>query len=174
MSLLTPLLLGFCLLLSSCGPTYYRHGDRPGYSREEGAQAWATLVVASPVNIQRLKDTADTYLGMPYLWGGNGPDSIDCSAFTQQVLRRAYGLELPRRALWQSEMGYGVFKYALLPGDLVFFGPQVDSVDHVGIYMGNNLFINATSSQGVRYSSLDEPFWQQKYLFARRLYYPTP
>lgn len=53
--------------------------------------------------------------------------------------------------------------------DPVFFGTELDSVDHVGIYMGENQFINATTSQGVKYLSLDESFWRQKYLFAKRL-----
>lgn len=157
------------LITTGCGPTYIRHGERPGYSREEGNNTWAELVVARPIDRTRLKDTANIYLGTPYLFGGNGPDSIDCSAFTQQVFKRAYGLELPRKAAWQSELGVSVFRYGLQPGDLVFFGTQLDSVDHVGIYMGDNQFINATTSQGVKYSSLDEMFWRQKYLFAKRL-----
>ena len=48
-------------------------------------------------------------------------------------------------------------------------GPSQDSIEHVGIFMGEGKFINATSSQGVKYSSLDESYWLGKYQFARRL-----
>ncbi len=96
---------------------------------------------------------------------------IDCSAFTQSVWRRTFGIELPRVAKQQVSLGIPVFKFGLRPGDLIFFGVNSDSasIDHVGIYMGNNQFINATSSSGVKYSNLDETFWLSKYQCARRI-----
>ena len=116
-----------------------------------------------------LKRVADAYLGIPYQLGGEGPSGIDCSAFSQQVFRKACGLDLPRKAAWQGALGVPVFKFGLLPGDLVFFGDSPGNIEHVGIYMENGLFINATTSSGVKYSSLDEAYWTGKYQFARRL-----
>jgi len=157
------------ILLISCTAERVRLAEnRPAYSRSEGEQILAPIVREEAPGFAQLKSAADAWLGVPYLWGGNGPDSIDCSGFTQQVFRKAYGIDLPRKAEWQSALGLHVFKYGLRKGDLVFFGLSADSIDHVGIYMGGGMFINATVSSGVKYSSLDETFWLNKYQFARR------
>jgi cell wall-associated NlpC family hydrolase len=134
---------------------------------ETGEQAWAALR-GEPVERLRVRDTIATYLGVPYRWGGETYEGIDCSGFTQAVFEKVYGIELPRKASWQSEQGILVFRYALQEGDLVFFGPAPEEVDHVGIYMGEGLFANATNSEGVKYSHLDEPYWRERYLFAKR------
>jgi len=161
------------MMLSACSSQRVRLADnRPAYSRSEGEQLLAPIVRTEPAGFANLKSVADTYLGTPYLLGGEGPDSIDCSAFTKQVFQKAYSLELPRKAAWQSELGLHVFKYGLRKGDLVFFGLRPDSIEHVGIYMGDGKFINATTSSGVKYSSLDETFWMNKYQFARRMQLP--
>jgi cell wall-associated NlpC family hydrolase len=155
-------LLFAALLFSACATSYRLSG-----ALETGEQAWASMR-SRPPERQRLRDTIATYLGVPYLWGGESYEGIDCSGFTQAVFRKAYGLELPRKASWQSEQGILVFRFALQEGDLVFFGPSASEVDHVGIYMGDGLFANATSSEGVKYSHLDEPYWRARYLFAKR------
>lgn len=166
-------ILFLALLMAGCATQRVRLAEnRPAYSRAEGENARAPVVRVEPPLFNTFKEIADSYLGVPYLWGGNGPDSIDCSAFTQQVFQKAYSLELPRRATWQSELGFHVFKYGVRKGDLLFFGVRPDSIDHVGIYMGDGKFINATVSSGVKYSSLDETFWLTKYQFARRI--PLP
>jgi len=143
--------------------------NRPAYTREEGRNLGARLQSGRELDVGPLRKVADTYLGIPYLLGGETTSGIDCSAFSQQVFRKTYGLELPRKAAWQGAQGVPVFKFGLQPGDLVFFGTNVDSVEHVGIYMGEGKFINATSSSGVKYSSLDESYWLGRYLFARRM-----
>lgn len=158
-------------LLAGCGPKYIQLGEnRPAYTRDGGRNLGAHLISNHEVDITPLKSVADTYLGVPYLWGGETMSGIDCSAFTRSVWQRTFGIVLPRVAKQQSQLGIPVFKFGLQPGDLVFFGESADSasIDHVGIYMGKNQFINATSSQGVKYSSLDETFWLGKYQFARR------
>jgi cell wall-associated NlpC family hydrolase len=115
-----------------------------------------------------LEKRIEFFLGAPYLWGGNDRNGIDCSALVKQVYE-IYGIELPRTSILQSEYGIKIPRYALLPGDLVFFGEtENDSVTHVGIYMGNNKFANATS-QKVKYSDLNEILWSSTYLFAKRL-----
>jgi cell wall-associated NlpC family hydrolase len=116
-----------------------------------------------------LEERIEEFLGIPYLWGGNGKDGMDCSAFVKQVYT-IYDIDLPRTSILQSKLGIKIPKHALLPGDLVFFGEiEKDSVTHVGIYMGNNRLANATSSQGIKYSDLEEPFFSSKYLFAKRI-----
>lgn len=170
-----PNLLGACAwasvaLLSGCGPKFVQLADnRQAYTRDEGRNLGKKLEASREIDITPLKKVTDTYLGIPYVWGGDSQTGIDCSAFSRQVFRKAYGLELPRKASWQSSFGVPVFKFGLQPGDLVFFGPSQDSIEHVGIYMGEGKFVNATSSQGVKYSSLDETYWLNKYQFARRI-----
>lgn len=145
--------------------------NRPAYTREEGRNLRAQLIASREIDRTILKSVADTYLGVPYLWGGQTMDGIDCSAFTQQVVRKALQVELPRVAVQQSAVGVRVLKFGLQPGDLLFFGETPEAIDHVGIYMGDGMFINATSSSGVKYSNIDETFWLNKYQFARRLVY---
>ena len=118
--------------------------------------------------LDSLRAASLPWLGVPYLWGGEGPDSIDCSAFTQTVYAQALHILLPRHAAWQALVGVPVSRQALLPGDLVFFG-MGEQVEHVGIYWGGGWFINATVSRGVAFSHLAEPFWVRRFLAARRL-----
>ena len=79
-------------------------------------------------------------LGKPYLWGGTGPNSFDCSGLTQYVWRQA-GVSIPRVAADQYAWAIPVPLSQLLPGDLVFFGTT--DIHHVGIYIGDGLMINA-------------------------------
>lgn len=163
-------LLALAIFFSGCATKRVALAEgRPAYSRAEGESIRKPKEYNTPESFYTMKDIADTFLGIPYLYGGETREGIDCSAFTQQVFKESYAIDLPRRAVWQSELGLHVFKYALRKGDLVFFGENAEDIDHVGIYMGDGLFINATVSQGVKYSSLDEAFWLRKYQFARRI-----
>jgi cell wall-associated NlpC family hydrolase len=91
-------------------------------------------------------------LGKPYLWGGTGPNSFDCSGLTQFVWRAA-GVSIPRVAADQDAWAVPVPLSQLLPGDLVFFGTT--DIHHVGIYIGDGLMINAPhTGDVVRVSSI--------------------
>jgi len=159
--------LSFSCILLSCA------AKGSGNKREyyfQGKHEWKNIASDFRYPIE-LEEHIETFLGIPYLLGGDDENGIDCSGFVKKVYE-IYGIDLPRYSVWQSKLGIEVPKYALLPGDLVFFGEtENDSVSHVGIYMGENKFANATSSQGVKYSSLDEPFFYSRYLFAKRLRY---
>jgi cell wall-associated NlpC family hydrolase len=87
---------------------------------------------------------AETYLGTPYVWGGESPRSgFDCSGLVQWVYAEA-GISLPRVAQDQYDAGPHLPAGATLyPGDLVFFGPGPSGVEHVGIYVGNGEMIDA-------------------------------
>jgi cell wall-associated NlpC family hydrolase len=114
-------------------------------------------------------DFAERLIGRPYVWGAEGPQSFDCSGLTQYVYRE-FGVELPRRAVSQSSVGARVAR--LQRGDLIFFssGPRESTVTHVGIYEGGGIMIDASKRQGrVTRDDLNEPFWAERFLFARRL-----
>jgi cell wall-associated NlpC family hydrolase len=113
--------------------------------------------------------TARRFLGVPYVWGGMSAEGVDCSGFVSQVYW-ANGVTLPRDADMQFDdpSALAVEKSALRPGDLVFFGKT--KVTHVGMYVGNGRFLNATTytTPMVREDVLDDPHWVELYKGARR------
>lgn len=107
---------------------------------------------------------ASNFIGTPYAWGGNGPDTFDCSGFTSYVFRH-FGISLPRTASGQQGVGVSVSKSDLQPGDLVFFGSPAH---HVGIYVGNGCYIHSPKTGDVvKISSLAS---RSDYSGARRVY----
>jgi cell wall-associated NlpC family hydrolase len=112
---------------------------------------------------------ARRFLGTPYRYGAAGTASFDCSGFVRYVYA-CYGISLPRVASDQARVGMQVL--SLAPGDLVFFsGSEDGGITHVGIYAGNNSFIHA-SFQGVTVTSLDDPWYREHYVTARRVIQP--
>jgi len=127
-----------------------------------------------PGNQDYLRDeivaTAQKYIGIPYRWGGESPNTgFDCSGLTM-VVYRLNGLQLPRssRAQWQA--GKPVIHSHLLKGDLVFFATSGGRrVSHVGIYVGHNRFLHAPGkNRKIRTSSLSNQYYKSRYLGARR------
>jgi peptidoglycan endopeptidase LytE len=114
--------------------------------------------------------TAYAQVGARYVWGASRPGAFDCSGFTSYVMRQM-GVTLPRTSRAQFGVGRAVARNGLQPGDLVFFrGPSGGGVGHVGIYVGNNKMVHAsTPSTGVIVSSLSERYYVSRYLGARRV-----
>lgn len=136
----------------------------------DSASRWPSMDTLDPV----LDSVVQSWLGVPYLYGGESREGIDCSAFTRIIYAAAFGIVLPRRAAWQALTGYPVPREFLRPGDLVFFAePGAPEIDHAGLYVGKGLFVNSTSSRGVVYSSLDNPWWSERFRKAVRLYFPA-
>src|SRR5208283_4596792 len=101
--------------------------------------------VLADLSIQeRLILFAKKMLHLPYRFGGNGAFGMDCSAYVQKVYS-FIGLDIPRSAREQFNVGESVDKDDLATGDLVFFRTYASFPSHVGIYLGNNLFIHASS-----------------------------
>jgi len=89
---------------------------------------------------------AKTFLGTPYAWGANGPNTFDCSGFTKYVFAH-FGISMARTTYDQINQGKYVSRENLQAGDLVFFG--TGSPHHVGIYMGNGSYIHAPQTGDV-------------------------
>lgn len=124
----------------------------------------------SSSEMNELMDRVDEYLHTPYLWGGESKDGIDCSSFVQTVMSLALGVSLPRTSLEQSKKGYQVGMDELSLGDLIFFDTMDKGyVSHVGIYLDEGLFVHSGSRTGVAIASLNEDFYNEKYLFAKRV-----
>ncbi|MEW9109091.1 MAG: C40 family peptidase [Cytobacillus gottheilii] len=113
---------------------------------------------------------AKAQLGVPYLYGGTTPRGFDCSGFVLYVFGKA-GYDLPRTSSSQYHAGTKVAKKNLQPGDLVFFERTYSKagITHAGIYIGNNEFISATSSSGIKIDSLSSSYWGPKYYGATRI-----
>ena len=111
------------------------------------------------------------YLNTPYKYGGNSLSGIDCSAFTQNVYRDSWLLDLNRSARDQFQQGIVIEDRSELEfGDLVFFNTRKRvKPGHVGIYIGDNLFAHASSKLGVTISSLDHEYYNKRYMGARRI-----
>ncbi len=115
-------------------------------------------------------NTALQYLGTPYRYGGSGPGGFDCSGFVKYVYS-LNGYNLNRTAASQYSQGTPVSKAELQLGDLVFFCCGSSSIDHVGIYIGNNEFIHSSSprSGGVIITNLGESYYLNSYAGAARI-----
>lgn len=120
---------------------------------------------------QVLVDTALEYLDIPYQWGGTGPEEgFDCSGLVYYCYAQ-HGRSINRTASTQYKQGQSVERAELQPGDLVFFaGTDSWSISHVGIYMGDDSFIHASSGSGkVIVSDLTSWYYDTYYYGARRL-----
>lgn len=137
---------------------------------DESGTRGDTVVTDSALG-QQIIAYAKQFLGRPYVWGGNGPNSFDCSGFTKYVYAH-FGYNLNRTASAQLQNGVSVSRSELQAGDLVFFynGKVSTPVSHVGIYIGNGDFIHASSnSYTVEISSLYAKNYDAKYVYARRI-----
>ena len=135
--------------------------ERAGFLPKTAAQDYGAWKQARQPTAENIERTARKFIGRPYLWGGNSPKGFDCSGFTKTVFF-LNGVDLMRDSSQQARQGVAVpldgDLSQLRKGDLLFFGRRSlrggpDRVVHVGLYLGDKLFIH--SSERVRISSLD-------------------
>ena len=134
--------------------------------------AQVPVAVLRPVQArEKIVDLAVAYIGKPYRYGGNDPSGFDCSGFVFYVYRQAVGAKPPRTVREQWDFVEVIPKDSLQEGDLVFFRNE-GVIDHVGIYIGGNLFVHAASDRlipAVIKTSLKEMYWASRFAGAGRV-----
>ncbi|MCL2045297.1 MAG: SH3 domain-containing protein [Oscillospiraceae bacterium] len=128
---------------------------------------------APPANLtlgEQIVDYALSFLGSKYVWGGASPSGFDCSGFVTYVLKY-FDISVSRTAQDQyNNDGLPVNKSDLSPGDLVFFSSNGSYISHVGIYIGNDEFVHASSSStGVIVSRLDSAYYTRVWYGGKRI-----
>jgi len=125
-----------------------------------------------PLTIEEMLALSRKFLGLPYTWGGTSSYGYDCSGFAQ-MLERQRGVMMPRDAQPQADWSgvTPVKREELQPGDLLYFGSSDKRITHTGVYLGDNKFIDATTSQTpmVRIDDLSEPNWTKSLVAMRRV-----
>ena len=117
--------------------------------------------------------TAMAYLDTKYVWAANGPSAFDCSGFTRYVFKEN-GMTLPRYSGHQAKVGTKISFDELQKGDLVFFDTEkryTKRVNHVGIYIGDDKFIHASSAKKkvIITSFKKKHFYKNRFLWGRRI-----
>lgn len=125
-------------------------------------------------NVSLLK-SIDEWWGTSYCTGGSTKNCIDCSAFTQIMMKNVYNISIPRTAQEQYNSGRQINLEDLNEGDLVFFNTNGGrNITHVGIYLFNNKFVHAATSNGVMVSDLNDIYWKPRYKGAGRYITSAP
>ena len=180
-----PLWLLACALtlISGCANQTTRQSNTPANTTSSTPQQKNTApapILTTPSPSSGSSTTSETYLynqlnaqhkewrGTPYQLGGLSKRGIDCSGYVQRTFRDRLQIDLPRTTALQSQLGIPVNRSQLQIGDLIFFKTGSRKT-HVGIYMGNNKFMHASTSRGVIISKLDNIYWRDKYWKAKRV-----
>jgi cell wall-associated NlpC family hydrolase len=117
--------------------------------------------------------TAKQYLGVPHCMGGTTMKCMDCSGLLVTVFAK-HGIHLPHNSEEQARYGKIITGMdELIKGDLVFFIRSYKThrfITHSGIYIGNNKFIHTSTKNGVTITSLNDPWWNERFIFGTRVF----
>jgi cell wall-associated NlpC family hydrolase len=118
---------------------------------------------------RRVADLALSMVGKPYLYGGSDPKGFDCSGLVFYSYTR-FGIDVPRTSMQQYRRARKIGLADAQVGDIVFFQDQAQ-LSHVGIYVGNDMFVHApTSGRRVSIASLSAPYYRQHLVAVGRLH----
>lgn len=146
--------LFFSVLMVSCATKkQYTYNQKPNYSE----------------NKNKLNSEIESWINVPYKYGGNDKQGVDCSGFINAIYLSVYKIQLPRTTKEIFKKSTPIKKENLQEGDLVFFKINGNDVSHVGIYLAQNKFVHASSSKGVVISLLNNTYYENHYLGGGRI-----
>lgn len=156
-------------VLSGCQGTP-RYGG--GHHQDEGSRRnleQDQVAINYAVDPLKMGEIIDRYLGKPYAGGGQGVKGYDCSGFVGAVYLEYSSIHLPRTTEDMFKAGRRVTGGDLYFGDLVFFDTGGQGVSHVGIYIGFDEFVHASTSNGIIISSMNDKYYKKRFVGARRV-----
>lgn len=158
----------FIGMLSSCGPS--RRTSGPVYEKIDN-KTTSKVNTTLPDYAIKLQTEARTWIGTPYLYGGTGRNGVDCSGMVMNIFKEALNTSIPRNSGAQQEFCRAINPDSIAVGDLIFFNTakHAERVNHVGIYMGADSMIHASSSRGVIMSNIRDPYYVQHYHSSGRI-----
>jgi cell wall-associated NlpC family hydrolase len=118
---------------------------------------------------KRWQSVYEDVIGLPYRLGGKARKGFDCSGLVQYVYEKYDGRRLPRTTGDLFHCGVAVKQGSLSAGDLVFYRTRGKGPSHVGIYLWSGWFLHAANGEGVTLTRLDDPYYEARFLGARRL-----
>jgi cell wall-associated NlpC family hydrolase len=181
-TILVLLLVLYQLLNSSCSRKIYPEASIPNISNSAEKQKLRNFMKGGVeksldthnVTPDDLIETARKYLGVPHCMGGTSMKCIDCSGLLVTVFA-SHGIRLPHNSEEQARYGTIITDTGKLKkGDLVFFIRSYRTtrfITHSGIYVGDNKFIHTSTSLGVTITLLNDPWWQERFLFGTRIFH---
>ena len=139
---------------------------------------WQSGSTLSAIDItgEQFKSKVKEYLGIPYRRGGASKKGMDCSSFVRIVYNRLYNIKLPysARGQFRSSRLQKIDGHNMQSGDLIFFSNnKKKGIDHVGMYFSDGQFIHASSSRGIAFSSLKDPYWKKRFVASKHRYILT-
>lgn len=158
--------------ISTQGTTYH-YSEKGGNTIESANYLQFKYSIITNVEVENLTNIPflqkiDEWWGTRYCIGGQTKDCTDCSGFSGSIFRDVYNIQLPRTASEQYNFCDKINVADLQEGDLLFFHTYSRGISHVGIYIGNNKFVHASTSEGVTISDLNDSYWHPRFIAAGR------
>ena len=150
-----------------------KNGNATGLNIENCTSSQFKYAQLMNLDVESITNTAlysflDEWWGARYRYGGTTRSGIDCSAYSGALLNKVFGIKTPRTARDMYSVCDKVGREDLQEGDLVFFNTR-GGVSHVGVYLGNGYFTHASVSSGVTISSLNENYYNRKFIGGGRI-----